>query len=457
MIGPSQILDIGRRSLFAHQYALAVTSHNVANVNTPGYSRQRVIFEPTLPLRVPQGFLGTGVDIARIERIRDHFIDLQVQDQISQVEEWERGDNLLKQIESLINEPSEFGLSEAITDFFNAWQDVANDPEESGPRTVLVGKATILSNTFHRQKNHLQSIVEELNTEIDGLVTQINSCSKQIAKLNERIVALESIGHPANDLRDKRDKLVNEIAKFVDVQTSENEDGSLAVYVNYKIIVDRITTIELTTKYDSRHGMKFKDIFYQDERLIPASGQIKGIFMVRDSEIPEYLDDLDKLARNVINEINTLHRSGSGLNGSSGNDFFKGNSAGTIGVREEIANDVALIAASGSGSPGDGTNALQIAELADKLTMSEGSRDFTFSDFYSSLVSKIGSSSEFSAEMMESEKLLLTQLENYQQSISGVSLDEEMVNMINYQHAFEAAARIIQTADEIFGTIINMV
>ncbi len=457
MIGPSQILDIGRRSLFAHQYALSVTSHNIANVNTSGYSRQRVIFETAFPLRIPQGFLGTGVDIGRIERIREHLIDLQVRDQISQAEEWEKGDNILKQIESLINEPSDFGLSHAIADFFNAWHDVANDPEESGPRSALVQKANMLSNTFHRQKTHLQNLVEELNTEVDGITAQINSCSTQIAKLNGRIVALESAGHPANDLRDERDSLVNLIAEFADVQTSENTDGSLTVYLNYKVIVDRITTIELTTKYDARHGMKFKDIFYQNELLTPESGQIKGIFTIRDSEIPDYLHDLDSLAANIIKEINSLHRSGYSLDGSSYRDFFKGNSAGNISVRDEIANNVSLIAASSSGSPGDGALALQIAELADKLTMTTGSHNFTFSDFYGSLVSNIGSTSLFSNEMMESEKLLLTQLENYQQSISGVSLDEEMVNMMNYQHAFEAAARVIQTADELFGTIINMV
>ncbi len=457
MIGPSQLLNIGRKALFAHQYAISVTSHNVANVNTPGYSRQRAIFESTSPLRVPEGFLGTGVDVSRIERIRDHLIDLQVRDQISQVGEWEKGDAILKQIESLINEPSDSGLSNAITDFFNAWQDVANDPEESGPRTVLVEKATILSNTFHRQKDHLQSLVGELNNEVDGIVTQINSYSGQIAKLNEKIVALECTGQPVNDLRDKRDALVNEIAKFVDVQTSENGDGSLTVYANYKVVVDRITTIELTTEYSSRHGMKFNDISYQGKQFVPASGQLKGTFMVRDGEIPEYLDDLDNLAASIVNEINTLHSSGYALDGSSGRSFFQGNSSGNISVRGEITNDVSLVAASDSGSSGDGFLALQIAELADKLTMSAGSNEFTFSDFYGSLVSKVGSSSEFSAEMMESENLLFTQLENYQQSISGVSLDEEMVNMIDYQHAFEAAAKVIQTADEIFGTIISMI
>lgn len=453
-IGPTQILDIGRKALFAHQYALAVTAHNVANVNTPGYSRQRVIFTPTILLHLPPGPVGTGVFVSRIERVRYELADAQVRDQLSQVGEWQKQDELLKQIESILNEPSATGLATMITDFFNAWMDVSNNPEESGPRTVLVESAQILSSTFHRLRNQLYTMVTNLNEEVAHKVEDINLKATQIAELNKQIVSNEAGGQSANDLRDARDRLVDELSQLADIQTVEAEDGSLTVYINYKVIVDRGNVVELQTEMVERHGMKMLDIMYQDERLFPESGELHGILKIRDNEVPEYIDGLDELAKTIIEEVNNLHRSGYGLDGSTGKDFFQGEDAFDISVHSEIIANIYSIAASASGAPGDGANALLIADLAQALSM-EG--NFTFSDFYRSLVAKIGARSWTARTMLENEQTLLTQIENYRDSISGVSLEEEFTNMINYQHAFEAASKVIQTADSIFATLVEMI
>ncbi|MDD5529917.1 MAG: flagellar hook-associated protein FlgK [bacterium] len=455
MISLSQILDIGKKSLSSHQYALSVTGQNIANVNTPGYSRQRPIFESDMPMDITPGPVGTGVKIEDIERIRDQLVDAQVKDQLSQVGEWDKSSMLLTEIESILNEPTDTGLSKIISDFFNAWSDVSNSPEETGPRRVLAAKAGTLSETFHRLKEQLQGSITNINKEVEYKTDIINTKAGQIAQLNAQIVKSESGGQIANDLRDKRDTIVNELSSLADIQTVESDDGSLAVYVNYRVIVDRTNTVELTTEMTDRAGVKMLDIMYNGEKLEPQSGELHATLYVRDEQIPEYIEKLDTLANSIITGVNDIHRSGYGLDGTTTKSFFSGTDASSISVSSAIMSDLSLIAASSTGAPGSGNTALQLSKLASSLTMNDGKS--TFADFYSSTVAEIGSTSETAAIMLDNENALLSQLENYQDSVSGVSLDEEYTNMINYQHGYEAAAKIVTMADGLFSTILGMV
>ncbi|MDD2890390.1 MAG: flagellar hook-associated protein FlgK [bacterium] len=455
MISLSQILDIGKKSLSSHQYALSVTGQNIANVNTPGYSRQRAIFQSDIPIDTIPGPVGTGVKIEDIERIRDQFVDTQVKDQLSQVGEWDKSSSLLTEIESILNEPTDTGLSQMISDFFNAWANVSNNPEETGPRRVLVAKAEVLSDTFGRLKEQLQSSITNINKDIEYKVGLINTKAGEIAQLNSQIIRSEAGGQTANDLRDKRDTLVNELASLANVQTVESDDGSIAVYVNYKVIVDRLNTVELTTEMTDRAGVKMRDIMYNGERLEPQSGELHATLYIRDEQIPEYIDKLDTLAGSIIDEVNEVHRGGYGLDGTTAKSFFSGADASSIAVSSEILSDLSLIAASSTGAPGSGNTALELSQLASSLSMNDGTT--TFADFYSSTVAEIGATTETAGIMLDNENALLTQLKNYQDSVSGVSLDEEYTNMINYQHGYEAAAKVVSMADSLFGTILGMV
>lgn len=456
MSGLIGILDIGKRALMTYRLAMNITGHNVANANTPGFSRQRPILTTTLPIDFHPGQLGTGVKVDKIQRMRDQFLDLQVRKETSSVGQWEKRQKFLEEVETIFNEPSESSLNNALSDFWNSWQDLANDPENMATRVSVREKAQLLCNTFHRLRSKLGTVQGDINQSIAGRVEQINSLAERIAKLNGQIVRIEIRGENANDLRDQRDLLIDQLSKITDISTVELEDGSVTISIAGNSLVERVNTVTLGTSVRSSAYGAVLDVSYgkSGQILNFTDGELRGLMDLRDEVIPEYLGDLDVFASALMGRINFLHSAGYGLDGSTtGLNFFSGSDASDIGVDQVIQQDVSLIAASSDGSPGNGSNALAISDLANQLTMNGCSA--TFGDFYQSMMGNLGILSQEASQNYTNTTLLQTQLENHRQSVCGVSLDEEMTNMINYQHSFEAAARIISTVDEMMNTIIN--
>lgn len=455
MIGLSDILNSGKSGLFASQYGLSVIANNIANVNTPGYSRQSLVLETDTPMNVVPGPLGTGVRVDEIQRASDQIIEAQLRNQLSLVGQWDKSNTLLQGIESVLNEPSTTGLSQALSDFFNAWSDVSNNPDSTSPRMELVQKAQALAGDFQGLKTQLQTSISSVNDEVSADVNTINTKAGQIAQLNSQIVQAETNGQKANDLRDKRDTLVEDLSKLANIQTVESNDGSLAVYINYKVIVNGTNTVALSTQTVNRGGSQMTDILYNGDTLIPQSGELQGALNIRNEKIPEYMSKLDTLADSIITGVNNLHRNGYGLDGSTGNDFFSGTNASSISVNTVITSNLSEIAASTKGPSGDGSNALQISNLANSFTMDNGKS--TFTDFYGNTISDIGSASATSSTTLDNENTLLAQLQRQKSSISAVSLDEEYTNMINYQQSYQAAAKVITMANSLYATMMGMV
>ncbi len=456
MSGLVGILDIGKRALIAYRLAMNVTGHNVANANTPGFSRQRPILTTTLPIDFNPGQLGTGVKVDQIQRMRDQFLDLQVREEMSSVGQWEERQKFLSEIETIFNEPSDNSLNNALAEFWGSWQDLANDPENMAARVNVKEKAKVLCNTFHLLRSKLRRVQEDINQSISGRVEEINSLAQRIAKLNGQIVRIEIRGENANDLRDQRDLLIDKLSKIADISTIELDDGSVSISLAGNSLVERVNTVSLRTSVRSTPYGAVLDVSYGrgGQVLSLTDGELKGLIDLRDEVIPEYIGDLDNLASTLISKVNTLHSAGYGLDGSTtGLNFFSGSNSSDIGVEQTIDEDVSLIAASTDGSPGNGSNALAISDLANQLTMNDNSA--TFGDFYQSMMGNLGILSQEASQNYTNASLLQNQLENHRQSVAGVSLDEEMANMINYQHSFEAAARIINTVDEMMNTIIN--
>jgi flagellar hook-associated protein 1 FlgK len=250
--------------------------------------------------------------------------------------------------------------------------------------------------------------------------------------------------------------LIDQLSKIANISTVELEDGSATIFMAGNSLVERVNTVTLgITFHSSPYGVVL-DVSYgrSGQTLNFTDGELRGLIDLRDKVIPQYLENLDSLASTLIERVNSQHSAGYGLDGSTtGLDFFSGSDALNIGLATIIEEDVSLIAASTDGSPGNGSNALAISNLAHQLTMNGNSA--TFGDFYQSLMGNLGILSQEASQNYTNNNLLLSQLENHRQSVSGVSLDEEMTNMINYQHSFEAAARIISTVDEMMNTIIN--
>lgn len=456
------ILNVARGALLTQQRAIDVTGHNIANVNTPGYSRQRVNMQTNTPIPFSPGQMGTGVNAVEIQRIYDSFLGVQISNENQNLGRWEAHKDSIEKVEMILDETSGYGLNQAMSEFWNAWQDLANNPSGHTERTSLKTKSETLANTFNKIYSDLQQIQRDTDVSIKGSIQEINLITDQIADLNQQISEIEVTGQNANDLRDSRDLLLNELSSMIDITTSEGDNGKVTVLVGGgRPIVQGNSSWDLSTE---TNVSGLQDIVWLDGSGNSANitnnisgGKLKGWIEARDASIPGYLSRLDDLAATIISEVNTLHQGGFDLNSNPGEPFFTGTSASQIAVNPNIVNDVNLIAASGTaaGVPGDNSTAIAIANLQNALTMSGGAA--TFDDYYNSVVSDVGNDVQTASTNFDHQTSMVNHLNNYRESISGVSLDEEMINLIKFQHAYDAAAKLITTVDELLNTVINMV
>lgn len=300
---------------------------------------------------------------------------------------------------------------------------------------------------------------------IDGLieskVDEVNSLTSQIAVLNGQILSSETSGHAANDLRDKRDLLVSQMSKIIDFNLNEQADGTYAISIGGKPAVWATQTAEIEAVVDPLND-NLVALQWQDtgESIAPSNGELAGLLYVRDTSIPAYITKLDALVANLISEVNSLHDNGYDLNGAAvlGQDwanFFTGTDAGDITVNHDIQDDPSLIAAALSANPGDNANARAIAGLMDSSVAGLAT---TFSQYYQSqIIGSLGIETREASQTRENESLIVDQLSDNIQAVSGVSLDEEMTTMIQYQHAYEAAAKYMVMAGQMLDALMAII
>ncbi|MEW6542385.1 MAG: flagellar hook-associated protein FlgK [Nitrospirota bacterium] len=329
MSGISNLFEIGRSALFASQQALSVTGHNVANINTPGYARQKAVFAEARPMDGSPGQAGTGVTVTQIQRSIDTFLEGQLTTSHEQLGRYEVYRSSLLRIQELFGDANDQGIGARLNEFFNALQDVATSPSDLTARTVLLSKATTLSQEFNRAQTDLTANRQALDRQVSQTISEINDRASQIADLNAKIVEAENRGQNANDLRDQRTTLLNEIAERIEVSTFEDSSGSLSVFVGRgQVLISQSTVRELVGVASAANdgllavGYDTGGTNQTDISSLITSGRLKGLLDARDSTIPGLLTSLDKLAASLVNEVNQVHRLGYGLDGSTGNDFF---------------------------------------------------------------------------------------------------------------------------------------
>lgn len=572
------ILHVGKQALLTHQEALNVTAHNIANVNTPGYSRQRVVMETTTPITTGAGQAGSGVTVSGIERVYDRYLNNQISNENETLGRWEAEKGGVERVEVVFNEASGYGLNQSMSEFWNGWQDLANNPSGHTEREILLAKGETLADNFQQTYNDLAAIRTELDNSISQTVNQINVKADQIADLNQKIVQIEASGDNANDYRDERDLALKELSLMIDITASEENSGSVTVTLGGgNKLVDGSTSPDLSTMTNSAG---FRDVVWAltEASINISGGKLKGWLEVRDVTIPGYLENMENLVNsikgveatkvtvttdasdlggkyftlssptpayyvwydiddgpgdplssnpngiavvildtdtaaevatktavaiaaiadfdappptgttltitNVVagaatdsadgllaptdftittltdggNGVNTIHRGGYGLDGSTASDFFTGTLGGNdFGVDSAISGNVNTIAASGTaaGVPGDNSNAISIANLQNTLTMSTNTA--TFDDYYNSIVSDVGQEVQQASSRYDHQYSMVAYLDNYRESISGVSLDEEMLNMLQIESAYAAAAKLISKVDEMLQILMAMI
>jgi flagellar hook-associated protein 1 FlgK len=457
MIGISAGLEIARKALAAYQLAISVYGNNIANVNTPGFSRRRPLLQESDNAVLSFGRVGLGVDTRAIRRMRDALLDSGYRKENSSCGKYEMLESNLAQIEDVLLEPSDSGLGTLISDFWDGWQELANEPESITARTLVAGRAESLCRSLNGTSARLNTMRETLNEEIEGVVDDINSLAERVAYLNGMIVEAEASGNEASDLRDQRDALIDDLSNLVDVKVYEGADGSASVRMGSETLVERTVSVPLKTAARGDAGVVVSDIRLGNgtRSISVAGGRLAGLVECRDQLIPRYLSQLDEIARGIVERVNEVHRAGHGLAGSTGQDFFDpaGLTASTISVSQFILGDVTLIAASSDGATGNGDNALAIADI--RLEGLFGPENATAEDFYSSFIGDVGMDSERAADGKEGQELLLRELDTRRESVKGVSIDEETTNLVAAQHAYQAAAKLVSVIDELMDTLMT--
>jgi len=459
-------VEIASRGLMAQSAAENVVSNNIVNANTPGYTRQVADMVTTEPFPYPAanrenvaGQLGTGVVVNMIDSARDTMLNSRINENNSQLASNTTVSQGLSQIESLFNEPSTPSIGDALNNFLGGLNDVANNPDNIGVRNNLVNLATTLTGSFQTMNNNLDNMTTDLNNRVTTDVQSINNISSEINNVNNEIFKAQNMGYTTNDLLDKRQNLMNDLSKLTNFQATDMKNGYMKIEINGHTQVGVNYTVQMKSVPDPANNNNTKAVFADDgSDAVISGGDLSGIASLRDTYIPEYRSSLDSMAQSLMTSMNSLQSAGYGINGAAptGINFFNGTDSSDITVNPAIASDVTQIAAAAAAnSPGDGTNALAMADLGNAAIMDGNT--MTMGEHYATLVSKVGSDSLTAQNNDSIYTSLSGNLSSQLQSESGVSLDEEMTNLIKYQHAYEACSKVMVVQDQMLQTIIGMI
>jgi len=449
----SSVFSIAKSSLFAHQQALAVTSANLANANNPAYSRQVALFGTLAPDHRASFSFGTGVAVENVLRIRNNVTDIQIRTNNHNFYEAEKRSTVLSQIESLFSEPSEFGLSSLMTQFFNSWDELALDPTSSPLRTSVVQSAQMLSEKIGSIHSGISQTKLDIRAEAIDITNRVNAIVEQLNTVNKQIYEASVVKSSSNDLIDTRDSLLEELSEYVNINVNIDENNVANVSIGGVFAVD---------------GLHFKQFEVEQEgdqlRLVTKEdgiasringGSLSGLLDLHNNEIPNQLTALDDLAITLMENVNSIHSQGFSITdpAETNVNFFTKYEHGKLEINKDIIDDPYYIAISEDGISGDNSIALQLAELKDKKLLNNK----TLSENYSEYISGIANEITLQQQNAESYAIVLTQLEQTKLQYSGVSTDEEMMNVMKFQRSYDAAAKLITIADELLETLLTMV
>ncbi len=445
-------LQIAKDALLSHQAAISTTGTNIANANTPGYTRQRPIFST----------LGQSVKVLNIERIYDQFLGVQINERMHSLGCSEAKQDGLGRIEMIFDEVGDGGISELLNKFWNAWEDLSANPSGQTERLSLVSVSQSLTSKFRAYGDQILSLQHDANSRIDNLVQQVNRDISDIADINGRIATTPKDDSSMNDLRDKRAELLSGLAEIVDFHYLEDSSGSINIYLSDGMfLVEGVQTGELGVVPGNHVNTLFYDVVFKDDadkvviNNAITGGKLKGYLDVRDTEAESYMTSLDDVAASLVVEVNTQHKQGYDMNQNLGEKFFDSTKteARNMEVSAAIVTDINKIAASATVNS-DGDNAGVVGALRDELLMNEGNA--TINGYFDSVVWRIGQDAADANRAFDHHTNLLTQMTNKREAISGVSIDEEMINLIKYQNGYNAAARLCSVASQLADTLINL-
>ena len=454
-------LSTALNALMAQRAGLTLTGQNIANANTVGYTRQRAELAALgTPSQV--GFsasalvdrVGSGVTVDSLRRLADTFLDARQRDAHANAAYSGTQATTFGQIETIVGEPSDTGLSHDLAQFWSSWQDLANTPDSIPARQAVMSKATAVAGTLSRGRDALDAAFTDTRSHLDALATELNTTAQGIAALNDKIRIAGAGGEPANELIDQRDQLVLRMSELSGARSSANDDGTVSVSVGGVTVVSSTHAYALTvsdgTSIDSLGSAPLQLQWTNGAPATLASGELGGLVDSLRSTYPDAAAGYDQVAATLASTVNALHSTGQDLDGVSTapGDFFTGTTAKTLAVAFTDPRKVRAAAANPSGTPSlDTTIADAIGQLATSTTGADAR--------WSAFVAATGVASASARNQDGVHTAISQNADGARQSVSGVSLDEEMANMLMYQRAYEGAGRMMTAVDQMLDTLIN--
>ena len=452
-MGVSRIFDISQSSLAAYQQALNITSNNIANASNPDYSRQTPVLSTAKSQSNGTLIFGSGVNLDYIQRQRDTLVDSQIRANNQKYSDNSKRSDILGQIEQLFGEPSDLGLSNVMDSFFNSWSAASVSPNSSALRMNVVTSAQNLATKVKDIYEGITEAKSSLMSDAKNTITTINSYLKQILDLNNQIIAGSLNNQQPSDLLDQRDSVIDSLSKLVNINVTTDSSNGVMVSIGGTLAVDKNMVNEFQLK--EVNGNLSLTTGTDSFSTNVTGGELFAIKEIYSKTIPSYLTQINDVMVSLSDSVNQLHATGftNATPTQTGLNFFDGYNEGILTINQDIVRDPNKIALSKDGTSGNGDIATKIAELSSAKLLNGA----TLADNYGSLISEVGTQKQFSDQMAQANQLVLQQLEQQKSSVSGVSLDEEMANVLKFQRSYEASAKMIKIGDEMLQTILSMV
>lgn len=449
-------MQVSLSGLLAQQQAIEITSHNIANANTPGYHRQEAVLNALPPLPQPgsmnsanTGLKGTGVEIGSIRRMMDAYAQQQIQSTQQEVNQWTTMSNGLTQIEGIIAPGQNMDLSSMLDQFFGAWQALSTHPEELSTRLTVRTAATNLTNTLNTMSGQLDNLQSLTATDLQSKVDRLNQLADNLADLNAKIGMATADGNNPNDYLDQRDQVLTEMAGVAGVSNISGEDTTGITSIGGHMLVEGARAWHVSIQ---QQGGSSQLVWDDGSAVNNIGGDIAGLVQIHDTVIPDYRAQLDTIAANLASSVNALHVTGVTQDNQPAGNFFAGNTAGSIHLDDTILANAANIATTTQlYAPGDGSLATDIYTLTNSPLIGNQ----TLSQTAQGLLSKIGNAVQTAHTNLQVKTAIRDAARQRDQQTGGVSLDEEMTNLIVYQRAYQASAHMMATLDQMAQTIIE--
>lgn len=421
MSGLLSTLNTAKSGMNVSQVAIQTTSHNISNINTPGYSRQRVNQSASSPYSMPgknsnfgAGQIGTGAQIDDVTRIRNSFYDYQYRSESHQYGNTSVKYEYFKNIEGIFNEPSDTAISSSLNSFFNSWSELSKDPQSSGVKSVVIENGKYLSNSINSAFKRLESLEEGLDKQSEYIMDEVNSMLSQLDKLEKNIKIIQGSGKSPNDFLDQRDQLLDNLSFKLNINDKDVKATLKKAYdANGKVTLDDLT----------KSGVKI-------------SGELEGTLSMK-QEIKKYKDGLKQLANTITSNVNK----------AAGQEIFKAKDGELISINQEMLQEPEKINVTAD-------IALKVYELKSEKVNING-KDMTINTFYNSMIQNLGQSSAAVIRDESNQSKLLENIDSSRSSVSGVSLDEEMISLVQLQHTYSANAKVMSTIDSLLDVVVN--